>query len=296
MAKQIYENLYKRNLYDFDYDLIDSEEIVELIREYKKNPTEENLQAILDQNYKLVSSIVIKYQTQAKFKANYDLDDLMQEGILGLMKAVDRFDPDKGYMFSTYATHWIRQSVTRFADNNSGAVRIPIHRLQKIRALKFLAQKEGLDEEDYKSIAKASGYSFEKVQELLTDDLLPASLDKEVREDERGDATFKDLYLSAEEEGYKEILNNAVYDDIIDLINKSCKSEKQYSDVLLYRLGLKEFDGNTNGDIPTLQEIGDKFGVSREYIRQIERKQMRKFKRVLRMKGITFDELKSMLD
>ena len=296
MAKQIYKNLYKRNLYDFDYNLMSSEEIVDLIREYKKNPTEENLQAILDQNYKLVSSIVIKYQSQAKFKANYDLDDLMQEGMLGLMTAIERFDPDKGYMFSTYATHWIRQSVTRFADNNSGAVRVPIHRLQKIRALKILAQKEGLDEEDYKSIAKASGYSFEKVQELLTDDLLPASLDKEVREDERGDATFKDLYLYTEEEGYKEILNNAVYDNIIDLINKSCKSEKQYSDILLYRLGLKEFDGNTNGDIPTLQEIGDKFGVSREYIRQIERKQMRKFKRILRIKGITFDELKSMLD
>ena len=281
---------------DFDYNLLGSEEIVDLIREYKKNPTEENLQAILDQNYKLVSSIVIKYQSQAKFKANYDLDDLMQEGMLGLMTAIERFDPDKGYMFSTYATHWIRQSVTRFADNNSGAVRVPIHRLQKIRALKILAQKEGLDEEDYKSIAKASGYSFEKVQELLTDDLLPASLDKEVREDERGDATFKDLYLYTEEEGYKEILNNAVYDNIIDLINKSCKSEKQYSDILLYRLGLKEFDGNTNGDIPTLQEIGDKYGVSREYIRQLERKQMRKFKRVLRTKGITFDELKSMLN
>lgn len=296
MAKEIYKNLYKRNLYDFDYDLIGSEEIVDLIREYKKNPTEENLQTILDQNYKLVSSIVIKYQSQAKYKANYDLDDLMQEGMLGLIKAVERFDPDKGYMFSTYATHWIRQSVTRFADNNSGAVRIPIHRLQKIRALKLLAQKEGLGEEDYKSIAKASGYSVEKVQELLTDDLLPTSLDREVNEDERGDATFKDLYLSKEEEGYKEILNNAVYDDIIDIINKSCKNEKQYPDILLYRLGLKEFDGNTNGDIPTLQEIGDKYGVSREYIRQLERRQMRKFRQVLRMKGISFDELKSMLN
>lgn len=296
MAKEIYKNLYKRNLYDFDYKLIGSEEIVDLIREYKKNPTEENLQAILDQNYKLVSSIVIKYQNQAKYKANYDLDDLMQEGMMGLMTAIERFDPDKGYMFSTYATHWIRQSVTRFADNNSGAVRIPIHRLQKIRALKLLAQKEGLGEEDYKSIAKASGYSVEKVQDLLTDDLLPTSLDREVNEDERGDATFKDLYLSKEEEGYKEILNNAVYDDIIDLINKSCKSEKQYSDVLLYRLGLKKFDGDINGDIPTLQEIADKYGVTREWIRLIERKQMRKFKRVLRMKGITFDELRSMLN
>ena len=296
MAKQIYENLYKRNLYDFDYKLIGSEEIVDLIREYKKNPTEENLQSILDQNYKLVSSIVIKYQSQAKYKANYDLDDLMQEGMMGLITAIERFDPDKGYMFSTYATHWIRQSVTRFADNNSGAVRIPIHRLQKIRALKLLAQKEGLGEEDYKSIAKASGYSVEKVQELLTDDLLPTSLDREVNEDERGDSTFKDLYLSTEEEGYKEILNNAVYDDIIDIINKSCKNEKRYPDILLYRLGLKEFDGNTNDDIPTLQEIGDKYGVSREYIRQLESRQMRKFRQVLRMKGITFDKLKSMLN
>lgn len=296
MAKEIYKNLYKRNLYDFDYKLIGSEEIVDLIREYKKNPTEENLQAILDQNYKLVSSIVIKYQNQAKYKANYDLDDLMQEGMMGLITAIERFDPDKGYMFSTYATHWIRQSVTRFADNNSGAVRIPIHRLQKIRALKLLAQKEGLGEEDYKSIAKASGYSVEKVQDLLTDDLLPTSLDREVNEDERGDATFKDLYLSKEEEGYKEILNNAVYDDIIDIINKSCKNEKEYQDILLYRLGLKEFDGNINGDIPTLQEIADKYGVTREWIRLIERRQMKKFKRVLRMKGITFDELKSMLN
>lgn len=296
MAKEIYKNLYKRNLYDFDYKLIGSEEIVDLIREYKKNPTEENLQIILDQNYKLVASIVIKYQNQAKYKANYDLDDLMQEGMMGLITAIERFDPDKGYMFSTYATHWIRQSVTRFADNNSGAVRIPIHRLQKIRALKLLAQKEGLGEEDYKSIAKASGYSVEKVQELLTDDLLPTSLDREVNEDERGDATFKDLYLSKEEEGYKEILNNAVLDDLIDLINKSCKAEKKYPDVLLYRLGLKEFDSNINGDVPTLQEIADKYGVSREYIRLVERKQMRKFKRVLRMKGITFDELKSMLN
>ena len=295
MAKEIYKNLYKRNLYDFDYDLIGSEEIVDLIREYKKNPTEENLQTILDQNYKLVASIVIKYQNQAKYKANYDLDDLMQEGMMGLMTAIERFDPDKGYMFSTYATHWIRQSVTRFADNNSGAVRIPIHRLQKIRALKLLAQKEGLGEEDYKSIAKASGYSVEKVQELLTDDLLPTSLDREIKEDERGDCTFKDLYLSKEEEGYKEILNNAVLDDLIDLINKSCKAEKKYPDVLLYRLGLKEFDSNINGDVPTLQEIADKYGVSREYIRLVERKQMKKFKRVLRMKGITFNELKSML-
>lgn len=295
MAKEIYKNLYKRNLYDFDYKLIGSEEIVDLIREYKKNPTEENLQTILDQNYKLVASIVIKYQNQAKYKANYDLDDLMQEGMMGLMTAIDRFDPDKGYMFSTYATHWIRQSVTRFADNNSGAVRVPIHRLQKIRALKLLAQKEGLGEEDYKSIANASGYSVEKVQDLLTDDLLPTSLDREINEDERGDCTFKDLYLSKEEEGYKEILNNAVLDDLIDLINKSCKAEKKYPDVLLYRLGLKEFDSNINGDVPTLQEIADKYGVSREYIRLVERKQMKKFKRVLRMKGITFNELKSML-
>lgn len=295
MAKKAYESFHERNLYDFDYDLISSEEIVELIRQYKKNPTEENLKPILDQNYKLVASMVKRYECQAKYKTNYDLDDLMQEGMLGLMTAIDRFDPDKGYMFSTYAMHWIRQAITRFADNNSGAVRIPIHRLQTIRSLKLLAQKEGIAEDDYKSIAKASGYSVEKVQDLLLDDLLPTSLDREIKEDERGDCTFKDLYLSKEEEGYKEILNNAVLDDLIDLINKSCKAEKKYPDVLLYRLGLKEFDGDTNGDIPTLQEIADKYGVSREYIRLVERKQMRKFKRVLRMKGTTYNELKSML-
>lgn len=295
MAKKAYENIYERNLYDFDYDLISSDKIVDLIREYKKNPTEENLQPILDQNYKLVASMVKRYECQAKYKANYDLDDLMQEGMMGLMTALDRFDPDKGYMFSTYAMHWIRQSITRFADNNSGAARIPIHRLQKIRALRVLAEKEGLYEDDYKSIAKVSGYSVEKVQDLLVDDLLPASLDREVNEDERGDATFKDLYLSKEEEGYKEVLNNAVLNDLIDLINKSCKGEKKYPDVLLYRLGLKEFDGNTNGDVPTLQEIADKYGVSREYIRLVERKQMKKFKRFIRIKGITYNELKSML-
>lgn len=295
MTKNIYKNFHERNLYDFDYDLITSDKIVDLIREYKKNPTEENLKPILDQNYKLVASMVKRYEWQAKYKTNYDLDDLMQEGMLGLMTAIDRFDPDKGYMFSTYAMHWIRQAITRFADNNSGAVRIPIHRLQRIRSLKLLAQKEGLDENDYKSIAKVSGYSIEKVQDLLSDDLLPASLDREIKEDERGDCTFKDLYLSKEEEGYKEVLDNAVSDDLIDLINKSCKSEKKYPDVLLYRLGLKEFDGDINGDIPTLQEIADKYGVSREYIRLVERKQMKKFKRFIRIKGITFNELKSML-
>lgn len=295
MAKKAYESFYERNLYDFDYDLISSEEIVDLIREYKKNPTEENLKPILDQNYKLVVSMVKRYESQARHRANYDLDDLMQEGMLGLMTALDRFDPDKGYMFSTYAMHWIRQSITRFADNNAGAARIPIHRLQKIRALRVLAEKEGLYEDDYKSIAKVSGYSVEKVQDLLVDDLLPASLDREIKEDERGDCTFKDLYLSKEEEGYKEILNNAALDDLIDLINKSCKAEKKYPDVLLYRLGLKEFDGDINGDIPTLQEIADKYGVSREYIRLVERKQMRKFKRFIRIKGITYNELKSML-
>lgn len=295
MAKNIYKNFHERNLYDFDYDLISSEEIVNLIREYKKNPTEENLKPILDQNYKLVASMVKRYECQAKYKANYDLDDLMQEGMLGLMTALDRFDPDKGYMFSTYAMHWIRQAITRFADNNSGAVRIPIHRLQKIRALRLLAEKEGLYEDDYESIAKVSGYSVEKVQDLLVDDLLPASLDREVKEDDRGDATFKDLYLYKEEEGYKEVLDNAVSEDLIDLINKSCKAEKKYPDVLLYRLGLKEFDGDINGDVPTLQEIADKYGVSREYIRLVERKQMKKFKRFIRIKGITFNELKSML-
>lgn len=295
MAKKIYENIYERNLYNFNYELLDSDQIVDLIREYKENPTEEVLQSILNQNYKLVASIVNKYQSQVKHRPNYDLDDLMQEGMLGLMKAIDRFDPDKGYMFSTYATHWIKQSIGRFNDNNTGAARIPVHRLQKIRALRVLAQKEGLDEDDYKSIAKVSGYSVEKVQDLLSDDLLPASLDKEVREDERGDDTFKDLYLYEEEEGYKEVLDNVVLNDLIDLINKSCKGEKKYPDVLLYRLGLKEFDGNINGDIPTLQEIADKYGVSREYIRLVERKQMKKFKRYIRIKGITYNELKSML-
>lgn len=295
MAKKVYENFHERNLYDFDYDLISSDKIVDLIREYKKNPTEENLKPILDQNYKLVASMVKRYECQSKYKANYDLDDLMQEGMLGLMTALDRFDPDKGYMFSTYAMHWIRQAITRFADNNSGAVRIPIHRLQKIRALRILAEKEGLYEDDYESIAKVSGYSVEKVQDLLVDDLLPASLDREIKEDDRGDTTFKDLYLYKEEEGYKEVLDNAVSEDLIDLINKSCKAEKKYPDVLLYRLGLKEFDGDINGDVPTLQEIADKYGVSREYIRLVERKQMKKFKRFIRIKGITFNELKSML-
>lgn len=295
MAKKAYESFHERNLYDFDYNLISSEEIVELIREYKKNPTEENLKPILDQNYKLVASMVKRYESQARHRANYDLDDLMQEGMLGLMTALDRFDPDKGYMFSTYAMHWIRQSITRFADNNSGAVRIPIHRLQKIRALRVLAEKEGLYEDDYESIAKVSGYSVEKVQDLLVDDLLPASLDREIKEDDRGDTTFKDLYLYKEEEGYKEVLDNAVSEDLIDLINKSCKAEKKYPDVLLYRLGLKEFDGDINGDVPTLQEIADKYGVSREYIRLVERKQMKKFKRFIRIKGITYNELKSML-
>ena len=295
MAKKVYENFHERNLYDFDYDLISSDKIVDLIREYKKNPTEENLKPILDQNYKLVASMVKRYECQAKYKANYDLDDLMQEGMLGLMTALDRFDPDKGYMFSTYAMHWIRQSITRFADNNTGAARIPIHRLQKIRALRVLAEKEGLYEDDYESIAKVSGYSVEKVQDLLVDDLLPASLDREIKEDDRGDTTFKDLYLYKEEEGYKEVLDNAVSEDLIDLINKSCKAEKKYPDVLLYRLGLKEFDGDINGDVPTLQEIADKYGVSREYIRLVERKQMKKFKRFIRIKGITYNELKSML-
>lgn len=295
MAKKVYENFHERNLYDFDYDLISSDKIVDLIREYKKNPTEENLKPILDQNYKLVASMVKRYECQAKYKTNYDLDDLMQEGMLGLITALDRFDPDKGYMFSTYAMHWIRQSITRFADNNSGAVRIPIHRLQKIRALRVLAEKEGLYEDDYESIAKVSGYSVEKVQDLLVDDLLPASLDREIKEDDRGDTTFKDLYLYKEEEGYKEVLDNAVSEDLIDLINKSCKAEKKYPDVLLYRLGLKEFDGDINGDVPTLQEIADKYGVSREYIRLVERKQMKKFKRFIRIKGITYNELKSML-
>lgn len=228
---------------------------------------------LVEHNLRLVISVARKYIGHA----GMTFMDLVQEGNIGLIKAADKFDPSKGYKFSTYATWWIRQTVGRAVQEQSRTIRIPVHMVETAskmhKAIRKLTQ-ELEREPQVEEIAAEMGVSVDKIKFLFEANRDPLSLDNRVNDED--DATVGDLVAdhSAEIPGMS-IIKEDNKRQVIAILDTLSEREKE---VMVMRFGLED-------DTPkTLEEIGTHFGVTRERIRQIESKALRKLRNPIRSK------------
>ncbi len=223
-------------------------------------------------NHGLVDKWVNVYQYY--FGNKMDYDDLVQAGMLGMIKAAERFDLNMGTEFSTYATWWIKQSITREIMDNGYTIRIPVHRMEQIQKVMRL-DSEHAEEADYhkriKLISKESGMPLPLVEEcmvLFHQFVKSTSLDIPVGEDEEvslGEFVQQEAEMSIEDEVTMRLLKEQLEEVLHTLTDRERK-------VIRLRFGMDD------GRAKTLEEVGKEFGVTRERIRQIEAKALRKMR------------------
>ncbi len=246
------------------YPLLTSEEERELAKRIEMGD-EEAKNILMRSNLRLVVTFAKKYVGRSP---NLTLLDLIQEGNLGLYKAVEKYDFSKGYKFSTYACWWIRQGITRALADQSRTIRIPVHMVETIakykQVLRRLSQdlgREPLSEE----IADEMGVDVEKIHVIENIDQETLSLEKPTGDDDDksslGEFVSDDKILSPDQEASRRILADQINEILMDLSEKERK-------IVEMRNGL----GVYNGVMHTLEEVGEEFQVTRERIRQIEAK------------------------
>ncbi len=299
--EKIEKNLYNDNLESFDqvqyeanvdnydyvriflneaanYKLLTHEETLELFKKIKAGDKKAR-KTIINHNLRLVINIAKRYQNHG-----VEFIDLIQEGNIGLMKAVDKFEPEKGFKFSTYATWWIRQSVSRSIFDDGKTIRIPVHAHEAINKIKKaknqLTQILG-HEPNIEEISKETGYELDKIREMERINQLTVSMETPVGDE--SDSTLGDFLTDEQAEDAVQLIENS---DLRNILFSALDTlEKRQREVIEMRFGL--IDGNPM----TLDEVGKYYNITRERVRQIEHKALSRLRRNTRVKNSIYNYL-----
>ena len=257
--------------------LLSYEEEMKIAKEIKEKNSIKAKETLVNSNLRLVVSIAKKY-----IGRGLSFLDLIQEGNLGLIKAAEKFDYTKGYKFSTYATWWIQQSITRGIADKSRIIRLPVHMIEtlgKIKKATFDLSIELGRMPTKEEIAEKIGISVSKLGQLLKS--AQGTISIETPANQKDDSTKIADYIVDESDSTPDtkVTHDNLLDDVRKILDQLNQKEK---DVLILRYGLDD-----NGQKKTLDEIGNRYGVSRERIRQIETRAISKLKKLCRNQNLS---------